>query len=482
MINKRILTGFLITCFFGISVLAQGQDRGGRANDYGRMPTLAFRTDVPKHSYDIILGRPTDHSMELSVLAYNELTGWVSYKSSEEKAEHETAHILLKPGKPYSFLIDDLLPNTGYTYSLTTENQAGKKVTSDVFAFSTAKKVGSAFTFTVQADSHLDFGTDTQVYIKSLILAANSHPDFHIDLGDTFMTDKRNRFEDAFPQYLAQRYYLGIIGRTAPVFMVLGNHDGEENKRPRNGTSGMMSWANSMRRTYFPNPVPNSFYSGDGVTLKPKQYREDYYAFTWGDALFVVLNPFSYGEGKGRSADNWSRTLGLTQYQWLETTLKTSHAKYKFIFLHNLVGGETPEGRGGAEASHFFEWGGHDLDGKDTFKDHRPGWDAPIHALCVKYGVSIIFHGHDHFYVRQVRDGIIYQLVPQPSHAKADNRASLEEYGYKSGVIQGASGIIRVHVSEDHAQIEYLRAYPEKSEGERYKTGTVSDSYRVLPH
>jgi len=482
MINKTSLTGFLISLVLGASLYAQGQDRGGRGNDYGRMPTLAFRTDVPKHPYDIILGRPTDHSIELSALAYTELSGWVRYRSSQDKVEHESAHVVLKAGKPYSYVLKDLEPNTTYTYTFITQNAAGIKMVSEVNTFSTAKKPGAEFTFTVQADSHLDFGTDPDVYIKSLNQAAASHPDFHIDLGDTFMTDKRNRYEDAFPQYLAQRYYLGLIGKTAPVFMVLGNHDGEENKRARNGTTGMAVWANTMRRTYFPNPVPNEFYTGSKATLKPQEYREDYYAFTWGAALFIMLNPFSYGEGKGRSADNWSRTLGLAQYQWLETTLKTSHAKYKFVFLHNLVGGETPEGRGGAEASHFFEWGGHDLDGKDTFKEHRPGWDAPIHDLCVKYGVSIVFHGHDHFYDRQERDGIIYQLVPQPGHSKADNHSSPEEYGYKSGVIQGASGVIRVHVSNEHAVVEYVRAYPAKSENCRYKTGAITDKYLLEPH
>src|SRR5690606_40368786 len=48
---------------------------------------------------------------------------------------------------------------------------------------------------------------------------------------------------------------------------------------------------------------------------------EDYYAFTWGDALFVVLNVMSYTEesllldGVG-SPDAW--TLGEAQLRWLE--------------------------------------------------------------------------------------------------------------------------------------------------------------------
>ena len=94
--------------------------------------------------------------------------------------------------------------------------------------------------------------------------------------------------------------------------------------------------------------------------------------------------------------------------------------------------------------------------------------------------MSIVFPGYDHFYARQQRDGIIYQLVSQPRHQKADNRGSPEEYGYKSGVIQGASGIIRVSVYKDKCVVEYVRAYPTKSEGKGYKTGSKTDSYVVL--
>ena len=93
--------------------------------------------------------------------------------------------------------------------------------------------------------------------------------------------------------------------------------------------------------------------------------------------------------------------------------------------------------------------------------------------------MSIVFPGYDHFYARQQRDGIIYQLVSQPRHQKADNRGSPEEYGYKSGVIQGASGIIRVNVSKDKLLLEYIRANSVKSEGKGYKTGSTSESYKV---
>ena len=43
-----------------------------------------------------------------------------------------------------------------------------------------------------------------------------------------------------------------------------------------------------------------------------------------------------------------SRTLGEGQYRWLQRTLEASRARHKFVFIHHLVGGVNPDGRGGA--------------------------------------------------------------------------------------------------------------------------------------
>ena len=139
----------------------------------------------------------------------------------------------------------------------------------------------------------------------------------------------------------------------------------------------------------------------------------------------------------------------------------------------------TPEGRGGVEASHFFEWGGKELDGRDTFAEKRPGWAAPIHDLLAKRGGCVVFHGHDHIFVRAERDGVVYQLVPQPGHSRSDNTRNADEYGYKSGVKFGASGIMRVNVSPEKAVVDYVRAYPDSAENAERKTGAVTYSYEV---
>jgi hypothetical protein len=42
----------------------------------------------------------------------------------------------------------------------------------------------------------------------------------------------------------------------------------------------------------------------------------------------------------------------------------------------------------------------------------------PIHQLLAENRVSIVFHGHDHLYTKQDRDGVVYQEVPQPGDPK----------------------------------------------------------------
>jgi hypothetical protein len=244
----------------------------------------------------------------------------------------------------------------------------------------------------------------------------------------------------------------------------------------------MPVWSNAMRKKYFPNPSPNSFYTGNATQHPQAGLLEDYYAWEWGDGLFIALDQFWFSQRVDRnSGENWGRTLGREQYEWLRRTLETSQAKFTFVFTHHLVGGSTPEGRGGVEASHFFEWGGAELDGTKTFAEKRPGWAAPIHDLLAKRGGCVVFHGHDHFYVHAERDGVTYQLVPQPGHERVDNTRTAAEYGYQTGVKAGASGILRVSVSPEKAVVDYVRAYPANAESAERKTGSVTHTYEVHP-
>ncbi len=331
-----------------------------------------------------------------------------------------------------------------------------QRTNSAAFAFHTARLPGSTFKFTVTADSHLDDRVSADLYQRTLASALSDAPDFHVDLGDTFMTEKHRSRDDATRQYLAQRFYFGRLCGSAPLFLVLGNHDGESPRGRGSDADSLAVWSNQIRTRYFPNPVPDGFYTGDATKHPQAGLLQDYYAWEWGDALFVVLDPFWFTQGYRGQGDNWSRTLGAEQYGWLKRTLEGSQARFKFVFIHHLVGGLNEQCRGGAEAAPFYEWGGRNADGTDGFRQHRPGWPAPIHQLLVQDRVSIVFHGHDHFYAKQDLDSIVYQEVPQPGNpGNSKTPRNAAEYGYRAGTLLGGSGYLRIKVAPGEAAIMY---------------------------
>jgi len=440
----------LLIALLAAATVAQAADAPPGRDGGPRMPAQDSRcNDVPAHPFDIILGRPEADSVTASVLSYSDADGFIAYGTEPGKLASMTPAQPFKYGEPEEVVLPALKPDTRYFYQL----HLGQ-TSSPEFSFQTARPPGKAFTFTVTADSHLDSNTDPDLYRNTLANALADKPDFHIDLGDTFMSEKHESREAAAKQYLAQRYYFGQLCSSAPLFFVLGNHDGES-QRGR-GDEGLAVWSNLTQKRYFPNPVPDKFYTGDGFQHPEAGLLQDYYAWEWGDALFVVLDPFWFmqkGHGRG---DNWKSSLGIDQYQWLKHTLESSRAKFKFVFIHHLVGGADEQSRGGAEAAPFYEWGGRNPDGTDGFAQNRPGWPAPIHELLVKNKVSVVFHGHDHLYAKQDLDGIVYQAVPQPADPRGNTR-SAREYGYTSGTILGSSGYLRVEVSPDRTTVDYVR-------------------------
>jgi hypothetical protein len=196
--------------------------------------------------------------------------------------------------------------------------------------------------------------------------------------------------------------------------------------------------------------------------------------------------------------DAWDWTLGKEQYDWLYRTLSTSDARHKFVFSHHMTGGllrahgkDVPYGRGGADAAKYrvnsqpsFEWGGEDETGADVFDIKRPGWEhGPIHDIFVETGVDIFFHGHDHAYVYEDLDGVVYQECPVPSSATYDTGFVTAD-DYSTGTVFPNSGHLRVTVSPESVRVDYVRAVlpedePLQEEHGPVKNGAVSHSYAL---
>jgi predicted phosphodiesterase len=456
--NRAVISALLgVLLLAGTAPAAPEGKRGGRGKGHKEQPTQnSTCLDVPEHPLDIILGRPTRDSVTLSVLAYQDTEGCIAYGTERGNLPLQTPRQQLKKGEPAEILIGSLQPGTRYFYEF-----RARGMDPVGGAFHTRRPPGDTFTFTITADSHLDSNVSAECYQRTLANALADAPDFHVDLGDTFMSEKHDSRDTAARQYLAQRFYFGLLCRAAPLFLVLGNHDGESPRGQGGGGDELAVWSNTMRKRYFPNPEPDGFYTGDGKKHPGAGLLQDYYAWEWGDAQFIVLDPFWFTQKERGQRDNWKRTLGGEQYRWLDQTLQDSRSRFKFVFIHHLVGGLDEQCRGGSEAAPFYEWGGKNADGTDGFKEHRKGWPAPIHQLLVRNGVNIVFHGHDHLYAKQDLDGIVYQEVPQPGNSgNARTPRHAEEYGYRNGVILGGSGHMRVTVSPDKVAADYIAAVP----------------------
>jgi hypothetical protein len=434
-------------------------------------------TNTPSSlSFTEILVRPTNTTMTMSILFNNQVEVYCEYGQAAGSYTQSTTPAAALKDVPTVIDFQNLTPNTKYYYR-TRYRAAGSKdefLAGAEHAFQTARAKGITFTFAVEADPHLDENSDSSAYMLTLQNMATKGADFLIDLGDTFMAEKLPvKTQEAVTQrYIRYRSFFGKACTSIPLLLVEGNHEGELGWINNGTQSCLPVMTSNLRKLYYPNPTPNSFYSGNSKSENFVGLRENYYAWEWGDALFVVIDPYWNTVKK----PGWGWTLGADQYEWFKRTMLSSTAKYKFVFCHNLVGGSGNDARGGTEFADLFEMGGYNTDNTWGFDTNRPGWGKPIHQIMKEAKTTIFFHGHDHFYGKQEKDGIIYQEVPQPSNRSLTN-ISAAEYGYVNGVFMPGRGYLSVTVSSSGVKVDYVKTFlPSETSG---KNGEVYASYTL---
>ncbi len=432
-----------------------------------------------------ILGRPTANSITVQLYFNETVECSVQYGTVPGNYTAQTIWQNALAGSAAELIIPNLQSNTQYYYRVCYRFPGATLFnTRPEFHFRTQKPAGNAFSFVIEADPHVDEQTDTAIYQRCLQNELDDNPDFMIDLGDFLMTDKLKNSSNIIPHdtitfrcHLLRSFY-EKLNHSVPLFIALGNHEGEAGWNLNGTADNIAVWDAVERKKYFPNPYPDNFYAGDTTHVISAGQRGNYYAWTWGDALFIVLDPYWYTDIKPDSLHGWNWTLGKRQYDWLKATLMSSRAKFKFVFAHQLIGGD-PEGRGGVEFADRYEWGGNNLDGTAGFNIHRPGWYKPIKDLLVEYHVNIFFHGHDHFFAKQEKSCLIYQETPQPSHPNYQTASDAGLYGYVQGQILPNSGHLRVTVSPSSVTVAYIRAYTPANENATRHNKDVSASYFI---
>jgi hypothetical protein len=434
-------------------------------------------------NFTVILGRPTNNSITASILFDQNVQFYLEYGIVSGTYTGTTATYTGTMNITDEVDMTNLQPDTRYYYRV--RHQATGATTfaaSQEYTFHTQRAPGSTFTFTVEADEHLYDKKGVQsIYRHTLANEANDNPDFMLSLGDIFGDDHYPNTITAFELdslHEAYRPFLGQICHSIPFYVCLGNHEGENDYYyAQNPPNNLSIWATQARKTYYPNPYPNAFYSGN-TAVEPYGigHPENYYAWEWGDALFVVLDVYRDQCDTSPKPKNWSWSLGLPQYTWLEQTLQNSTATHKFVFAHHVRG----QGRGALLEAQLFEWGGREsLTGPNTFATNRPGWSMPIHDLFTTYGVNIFFQGHDHLFAHEVLNGVTYQEVPMPSDSTYQIGMLANADAYTADTIDG-TGYIRVTVSPNCVNVDYVRSYlPADTLSGLHHDGEVAFSYTV---
>lgn len=428
----------------------------------------------------IILGRPTDKSITASILFDQNADYFLEYGTQSGNYTKQSQTWSGVANTPDEVDLKDLLPNTKYFYRLRYKaKNASTFLASSEYTFQTQRAKGETFTFTIEADEHLyDKKGIRSLYQICLANQLADKPDFMLSLGDTFGDDHTpnettsNDMKELHKDYLQ---YLGKICHSVPFFFCLGNHEGENGYYlKQNNGNNIGVYGTIWRKFYYPNPIPNEFYSGNMVTEGFNMgLPENYYAFEWGDALFVILDVYRHCD-INEKPQNWDWTLGKTQYDWFKKTLETSTAKQKFVFAHHTRG----QGRGGIKTAKGAEWGGYSNNNVYQFDTQRPGWGLPIHQLMVKNGVKIFFQGHDHLYAKEQLDGVVYQETPMPSDTTYEIGMLANADAYTDVVLDG-SGHLRVTVSPSCVKVDYVRAFLPKDENATRKNREVKHTYTV---
>jgi len=164
-------------------------------------------------------------------------------------------------------------------------------------------------------------------------------PDLILHTGDVVYPSGEDRHYD-------WRFFIPYrnLIRGVPIFPVLGNHDVERD-----------DGAAYLNNFHLPSNNP--------------QDTKRYYSFDWGNAHFVALDSELYYDDGGGSPEK--------QRAWLERDLEETHHPWTFVFLHRPIYSSSEHGSD-----------------EELRKDLEP--------VFSRYGVTMVFSGHDHAYERTV--------------------------------------------------------------------------------
>jgi len=471
-----------------LKLIVSNSDSASSKNEYFLFSQLVV-LEIYEDLYDTflgkeMLGKPTGTSIDLTMLSLLKLDFYVEYGESPGEYQWAAGRAFTSlplydpirnsiPLEPITVHLKGLFPSRRYYYRIRYRvANKGEFETGQERSFKTRKNRGEGFTFIVTADSHIG-GLSKKAKVSlitknggdELLLRTHENifkedADLYITLGDEGMTDYAKSRGDAFYRYSGWRWFYDKVCHSTPLFYVMGNHDGELSWQPKNAQLG----SRKARLTYTLNPDNKTYPQGG------HEYG-NYYAFSWGDALFVVLDPF-IDTGRLNPEYTWyilkylggGWTLGGKQFAWLQQVLEDSQENYKFIFMHHILASweRNGYGRGGA---------------KYAYKNNQ----KKLQNLMQKYGVQILFYGHDHVFSDGLAGGVHYTCCGQPSSHKgvppwartdgSANRDFNDAYPYS---YIAEKGYVKVSVRNDCTRVSYIKSDWDETNGKELVFYTVN--------
>ncbi len=409
-----------------------------------------------------LLSCPTENSIRISALNSKQTVDAVIElrKDGLQDWERRQPALKLSAHEILDWNISELSPAIRYEYRVLV-----KRATEESWrpaasgSFRTQRKGPSTYTAVLMTDPHTgSFPSSSGPVLtldKVVRNAARAKAEFVLDLGDNVAWPGSREFpqknsDGALSAYARYRRQIGPLSIQCPHFAVIGNWSGESGKFPEKS----IETVTAVRRALLPGPNDKTYPQGGSE-------RQDYYAFSWGDALYVILNIQTYSIPSNpdrfptlmadvNKISEW--TLGEKQMNWFETTLRNATERYRFVCMHHPAGGNAGDdlntlyGRGGARAC-------------------NTGEQARIHGLMKRHKVQIFFYGHDHVFVDDVVDGIHYTL---PGSCGAPWKFTKEETGYER--FWPDSGHAQLDVTPEKATVTFINV-----------DGKIIHSFSVLP-
>jgi hypothetical protein len=228
----------------------------------------------------------------------------------------------------------------------------------------------------------------TAGYIANCNLMAERKPDLILLVGDLVEAGGEQRDWDEFWRHNAGRY--SALASSIPIMPSLGNH--ENYGGPGGGyEAAAADLATDKFLTYFEVP--------DNGATNPK-HKGRYYRLDYGPLTLISLDSSDGLPHKSASDTNHNLegsnapdfNPGSEQYRWLEMQLADAQKKSRFTFVqfHHTMFGSGP---------HSVPFG------QDGFSGQGGIPMRVLLPLLMKYGVDLVFSGHDEMLERSLVHG-----------------------------------------------------------------------------